>query len=331
MYILLVGGPFAEFVILRVLLRELLRVRIGFVGITDYDIVPPAILAGLATLYTFHSIRPLKLRFSARWLAFHLFMLSLFLIPPLAGWATFAAGSLPYWLWFVTGVVFVASSPFIFCSPAYFLNHPRRALLWPALGICLCKVVGVHVLHFLWEPAGRATGLLTFWLAKTAVPQTTLALKVVGDSTYTQLVHPLYVLAIGSGCSGLEGIFFFIFGWLFVRLFKHQYRGGTWLRFLIAGIAGMYLLNLARLFFLFNVALFSMSYFGQSVTVRLLLGLLHSSIGWVIYSAGFVYIYRRYVLAHSPLLSGERAFVYSSSRKTFLLLVFLFAFLKLYQ
>ena len=89
----------------------------------------------------------------------------------------------------------------------------------------------------------------------------------------------------------------------------------------------MYLLNLARLFFLFNVALFSMSYFGQSVTVRLLLGLLHSSIGWVIYSAGFVYIYRRYVLAHSPLLSGERAFVYSSSSKTFLLLVLLWSLL----
>jgi exosortase/archaeosortase family protein len=147
----------------------------------------------------------------------------------------------------------------------------------------LCLVTYPLILEAVWRPLAKVTEVAVFNL-----------LRVLGVGVWMgycegnlAIKHPTLNAYISMGCSGLEGIFFFLFTFALLRLFE-KHRGGHFRAAIIAvaGIGYMFLLNVVRIT-LFFVAAINLAKFGDRAQGRdFVMWAFHSNIGWILYLGG---------------------------------------------
>jgi exosortase/archaeosortase family protein len=234
----------------------------------------------------------------------HLFFLFLFVALSVIGSRDLSiVGKTYYWTWFLTGVLCIASSALILLPGSYFFKHPKRYLFFPAILISLSKLIGIHLFAPLWEPTGRFTGMLCFKFLSLFIPGLTTRVREVGAAAYTHISHPVYTIAVGNGCSGLEGVFFFIGIWCFVFLFDEElFSKVFWAVSFFAGLLFMYTLNIIRISLFYGVTFLVMKIGGQSTGMGTHLIVFHDAIGWCLYAVGLYYFYKKMAsFGKSPL------------------------------
>jgi len=105
--------------------------------------------------------------------------------------------------------------------------------------------------------------------------------------------HPSMRVSIGMGCSGLEGIFFFLCAYLLFLFFLKERP--TWKRVsltIVGGIAFMFVLNVFRIVLFFAVALAINAVSVEPEGRAFFKWAFHQNIGWVLYFIGIALFLR---------------------------------------
>jgi len=129
-------------------------------------------------------------------------------------------------------------------------------------------------IYKLWPLFSKIVGGASFFLLNLVVPATTLSITGSGEPF---LALPNFRAVIGAPCSGIEGIALFSLLFVIFALYNWKYlnKKKVGLLFLI-GIAGIFVLNILRVFILFLV--------GHFIDVKLAAGVFHTNLGWILYS-----------------------------------------------
>lgn len=193
-------------------------------------------------------------------------------------------------IFFTLGLAALFSALFFFIDPKKLIYRLRAAgsrSFYAILGLLLLFCYP-NVLKMAWTPIATATGHCVMSL---------LGLFGVGvrysPQYYLTLAHSDLSARISAACSGLEGIFFFLFFYLLVRTFES--KRSHW-RFealsLCVGTLYMFLLNTIRIALFFGVSLYLARSWAPEEGVRFFNSTFHSNIGWVLYFGGLILFFQ---------------------------------------
>jgi exosortase/archaeosortase family protein len=187
-----------------------------------------------------------------------------------------------------SGVLIGLTTATLGCS--FFLFHSFRSLrtcyakygvggIFPFLATFVL-VTYPHVLEQFWPPLSASTAACCGWLlTRFGVPA---QLSSTGERF--MLWHPHFAASINMGCSGLEGIFFFLFALSVVASFKEKLREPPrFITALIVGLALMFVLNVLRISSFFSFAVFLENKVAQQQGEKFFEWAFHENIGWMLY------------------------------------------------
>lgn len=100
------------------------------------------------------------------------------------------------------------------------------------------------------------------------------------------LAHRDLRIYIGMGCSGLEGLFFFLLAFSAYLTFEQLKAPRKMISGALLGVAGIFVLNLVRIALFFIVGVYLNRNWGVNVGTELLVWAFHENIGWVLYFIG---------------------------------------------
>jgi len=131
-----------------------------------------------------------------------------------------------------------------------------------------------------------------------------------GLKYYIFLEHPSLRSYISAGCSGLEGIFFFIT--LFSVILMFDRKSTNWkaaFSVYLAGIVYMFALNIIRIVFFIVTALWLCNHINNPTGLYYFVWGFHANVGWLLYFTGILLFFaalRRYPLTFGgpPKVSG---------------------------
>jgi exosortase/archaeosortase family protein len=302
--LVLLAVPCIQFLSLRYWLHSILGLRIGYVGMTDYDFVPPSLIAFFVLLHCLEEEQPLQLRFNKIGAAVNFLLVSLFIV-----WSSFLGESLeiksgaPFLVWLGLAFATISSGLFFWVRPAYFIFHPLRFLMGPAFLIATSKISTRYLFDTWWHPMANLTAKSAYHVL--SIFTSVVELKsdqVAGGQVWQVLAHPLYQVSIGFGCCGLEGIFFFLAVATMILMARWKDFGlGRGALFVGLGIVGMYWTNVFRIVVVDLIGMGLVLSVGAETAAQWVDLFFHVAVGWVIY-AGFLC---SYFVAWSLMLRQE--------------------------
>lgn len=297
--LLVLSVPVVETWALRRQIHHSFGASVTQIGIHASDIYVPAGVIGLVAFWALQRKAPLTVMFRIHGLLLNgtLFFLSLALA------ASFA--SLPR-TGFLIGIGIVAlllfcaltfsSAFFVFLSPEELRKRVGEFRFYAVLAIlgALLLVSYPIILETSWSPLSHATGYLVSAVLNLLGLKVTYLVR----ASEFEILHPKFYATISMGCSGLDGIFFFLFGYLFLGSIDPGIFFGfhsVWISLL--GVLMMFSLNLFRISLFFIVAVALSHSVSTDAARNFILWAFHANIGWVLYfvGLGFVYhnLYRR--------------------------------------
>ncbi len=257
------------------------------IGIYSRDIYLPVLLAAILAIAKMYRTKPLEFRLQPNTIAVNLatlVFLSLALIHH--DWLVQRIGSGPVVAWLIAGaIVMTLSGLTVFTAFPELLGRVRAfgSRLWYLVGALGLLFTYPYVLAAGWPYLVKLTGysvLAALKLLSFDVTRFDIANSI-------GIHHPVLRASIGMGCSGLEGIFFFLFAFLLVRLF-----GGTQASYsrtakiVSAGVLFMFVLNVFRIVLFFGVAVFINRYSSHPGGRAFFVWAFHQNIGWILYLVG---------------------------------------------
>lgn len=290
----LVFIPLLEFLFMRVLLHRGMQVKIGFWGMTDGDILFPGMFAFFLMVFSLGRAKPLTLGFQKRETIAHTLFFTLFMI------ATISFGSLresfpTFFLpvWFALALTTFLSALFIWVSPSEILCHPNRRVLIPCLLVAGSKLISSHLLLPLSNQLLTLTSKVTFTFLSPFFSSLSLNEIYAGPNRFMRIEHPLHTLAIGIGCSGIDGIALGLFALLVsCTLAARRYSVSEWFFIMVASIPYMALVNVLRMIVLFLIPVVVVSIFGTFPhAARVVFMRVHDLLGWVSFTIGLFFFY----------------------------------------
>ncbi len=186
-------------------------------------------------------------------------------------------------IWADLGVLTLGSSLIIFLDLAA-LVHRIKKYAWEALfGLFAGSLFYLFHLsiHYLWPFLSTAVTFIVYTLLNLMGLGMTM-----GTDQYT-LSHPLFSAKVAAACSGLEGIFLFIF--LFSLILIVDWGSYTLKKALLIyclGILFMFFLNVLRVTIFFTAAIWATQQWGQGEASQLFVWFFHANVGWVFYLIG---------------------------------------------
>ena len=192
------------------------------------------------------------------------------------GWPLFAA------LWFIFAILALGSSFCVFVKPSSLYKKLRAHPYETGFGIlaglsqALYEFINGNLWPYLASPttlAVRGVLFLSGLPTESARP--------------TEIVHPIFGARIGRGCSGFEGVFFFIFVFCILAMLDWKKFSLRRLSALFAsGILLMVALNILRIALFFALGIWLSIKLGKSKAAEWFIWTFHSHAGWLLYFVG---------------------------------------------
>lgn len=283
-----------EFSFGRFYLHSILKARIGFVGLTDSDILFPGILTCFLLVFSLTLNQGAPLELQRKTLLLHgvlavvTLFTTLFFVPLRAQFGTYFM--VP---WFGLWVATLGTSFFLFVAPSWWASYPNRFVLFPAFMLALSKLASTYLLKPITQPMQKISSLAAFGILKLFSSGVSFVEFHVGAKTFFQLRHPAHTLAIGTGCSGLDGIVLISLALLVTwSLDPRKVSRGSWFTIFLIGIFYMFGVNLLRLLLLFSTPVIYDHFWGEVPRMLpLLLGQWREFAGWVMYWGAVLVFY----------------------------------------
>ncbi|MBI1860442.1 MAG: hypothetical protein HYR96_05955 [Deltaproteobacteria bacterium] len=284
--------PLTEFLLFRFWLHSILKIQIGFPFLTDYDFVCPGLLAFFILMIRLQEGEPLRLKWQGHQALAHAALVGIFVGLSLLYPFLKTAGLVG--LWYGAAAVALGSGFFVFVEVRYYFARRNWCRVLAAIPIASSKVIARQVFSVLWVPAMHVTGTLVYGALRpifSNLSRTTYLTH--RQEEYVHVSNGTYTLAIGVGCSGLEGVGFVAAALLFtLMLDPKRLTPFSWVNCFLVGILGFYLLNVLRLSLVFSLATLLLKYWGHDVAMITALALVHDSMGWLLHGLGFLILYR---------------------------------------
>ncbi len=279
--------PCLEYGGLRYFVRHILGIRLGFRFGTDYNLVFPALLGAALYLGYLHERGVLNLRLRPPALRRNLLLLAIFAAATFWWRAhiSYSGSRLGMGLWFATAAAVLLTSSFVFIRASELF--PRR--FWPVLAgaglVTACDSLALLYLTPIAQPLTRATTTICAWVLAPFMP----SLQGGQVADYSLLMHPRFTIAVGNGCSGLEGMLLLLAVFLFYVFTRPgQLRRGQVCLYSLAALAFMFLVNVARMAVFLAVAIWATRRWGGETGLTVILTLFHNLVDWIVYSIAFV-------------------------------------------
>ena len=204
-------------------------------------------------------------------------------------------------IWSDLGILTFGSSLLIFLDLEVLFQQIKR-YPWEALFSVFAG--GLFYLfdlsiHYIWPFLSSAVTMIVYQLLRL------LGFDMfMGADQYT-ISHPLFSARVAAACSGLEGIFLFIFLFsLIVIVDWGSYSVRKALLIYLLGILYMFLLNVLRVMVFFAAAIWATKQWGEGQASQLFVWFFHANVGWIFYLIGialFFSILFRFMQKQKPL------------------------------
>lgn len=281
-----------DLVVLRLFLKHVLQLRLGFPGFTDYELLFPAPLGFLAFLWTVDQNRGLKWAYSIKKIGLHVSSLLFFLILSLV--LKSQTSPLLVVSWWVGLVLILATGFTLFVNLGQLFKSGAISAIAPSLLMVFSLVIYFIVGGDLFEST------ILIWSKCLQSVLALLGFESVSVYPFTKMVqvyHPDWAIHIGEGCAGFDSLLFFMGGFcLFAPLYWKLFRTRSWIGFFFLGIAFFTFLNFFRIIFLFSLGLFLMRFLPKAEAISLTLNLFHVHLGYLLYALG-LFTYFQVILA----------------------------------
>ncbi len=301
--ILLLFLPCFEIYLLHSMVHHVFGPNNVYLGFYSRDVYIPLMIGVAVCLDIMHRRRPFELRCDFLIAAINIFLFCC-LATALVSWDSIVMKMGPAWPTaglIVGAYLLVPTSFFVFLPWKGFLARLRPLTLhWLSLiasfGM-LCFYP--RILTALWVWLGPWTGAAVFHLLRAMG----LNVTKVAVTYNIRVFHPDLIAAIGMGCSGYEGIFFFLFAYSLFRVFQSNQRSALRNAAVIgAGVLFLFALNILRIagFFYFAVRQNQLSGNGGDF----FLWAFHENLGWFLYFAGIWFFFSLLIRdgsTHQPL------------------------------
>ncbi len=275
-----------EVAALRLILHSVLRLEIGWVGMTDFDIAIPMMVSLFISLLVLSQTGELKLKIQKPILYCNIALIASFLILS-SMLPQIGVSPLIHGIWVFLLLAVFLSSLCVWVAPSFYVSNSNNWVVFPALMLAISVVVYQHYYEVMWPSLIPLTGKASCAVLK---PILGGALKCSMNSSMDMLLREKYFWAdIGAGCSGMEGQLFFIISFLILlSLYGKKVGIIEWSIFLISGPIVIFWANILRIvvFFLIGAISVRTSYFNFGRTTMLFL--FHSHAGWVLYSSAIL-------------------------------------------
>ncbi len=293
-------APVAQYAFLRLFLREVVHLRIGWSLFVDWDLFVSVPCAYFVVFYCLDSAKKVSLSFSLKRslvnLAFLAGVISYsFLIRNPE--QSYSVVSLVAWWGLVLASLVTAF--FVLVPPAFFISNPKRVVLIPGFLIAFSVVIQNYFVKMIWESVGPRMMNLSCWSLK-GMMGSEMQCEFY-HAKYLVLHHPLITAFIGEGCAGFDGLMLFLSLFLlFYANDKKYFSKSQWLFYTLFGVMMMYIVNIFRIVSLFLIGA-SVSYvWGKYWGMRVMIQVFHLHMGWVLYALA-ISAYFKLVTHRKPL------------------------------
>lgn len=201
--------------------------------------------------------------------------------------------------WILVSALIIGSSLFAVIPISYFFRHAERRLILGAIIVGSSNLIGL-LLSVLHAPLVRLSGSLSY-LSLSALFKNLSMTEAFTEKhgLFVQITSPsIYTIAIGGGCSGLDGIVLVLCVIGFLLLARGRdlpFVSQATLLLLGAGL--MFLANVFRLTLLFSAMCFSLLKLGRGPTLEWVFPVLHSYLGFVICAVVLIFMYKLFLKA----------------------------------
>lgn len=280
--------PFIELIALRIYLHHFLKLRIGFIGMTDFDFLLPLPIASFFLVYAWEGGKKGSLPFREKKNFSNLFFVFCFLLLN-HSYAEILNFS-PFFLKLVWHGLLLAvflSALCIFLPFSYYNQQSKRWMWVPFVLIASVFPLSMNFFSFLWPAFSFFTyQCVKFFVGLFFGQSVAISLS---PSNYLVMEHAFLKVRIGQGCIGLDGIFLFTFVCLlFFCLRRKAFSGLQWGMIYLLGILGMCLMNIFRILFLFSTGISLYRNLGSEAGRVIFTTLAHTHVGWILYLSALV-------------------------------------------
>jgi exosortase/archaeosortase family protein len=141
-----------------------------------------------------------------------------------------------------------------------------------------------------WTPLSEWTAYCTWRLLQLSGSD---VMKVQSDGNIT-ILHRRFYASINMGCSGLDGIFFFLYSYiLWTVIDRAKPSSVVVVVSIVTGCLMMFLLNVVRITAFFALAVALQKNLGVTRSTDLIMWLFHANVGWILYLAAVWLFFRR--------------------------------------
>ena len=299
--------PVIEFVLLRLFVHFVLSIRLGYAIGTDFDFIPQAALALLVLIYALARAQAPTRRWDRKVAIAHFSALGLFAIATTVG-KSYVSYEHPVLLsaWFLFAFAILTSAVFLFIPSRFFFRNPNRYLILPAAFIATTNLITRTLFEPLWDPIARISSRLAFAVILLFVPHAHYAeshaqIQLARWDTFHHIASQNLEMVIGRGCSGLDGIFIFLF--LFgvaYLLVPRRFSKSHWAALALCGCLFMFSVNAVRLVAFFLLSISFLEWKETMVWTAYAPAVLHTFAGWALDAAGLALFFSRVFPEYRP-------------------------------
>jgi exosortase/archaeosortase family protein len=295
--------PLLEIFWLRHCVHQAFGPNLLSLGIHATDIYVPLLLGAALVFYKLRQSNRLPLVWQARtgWLNALFLLLTTGLVQSFDRiYVSFAhAEILVSGIFLLAGLTF-GTSLFLALSPRT-LREALRPYSY-RIGYGFIAILGLIyypvVLDRFWPSLSQATSTLcAIVLQLLGIPIVELT-----QGKVISLWHPRFCAEMVMGCSGLEGVFFFLFSfWLLQVFHTHKTTVERAVGLTLGGCLFLFALNVLRICLFFSAAVFLEKYVASQTSRNFFEWVFHANVGWILYAFGIHLFFQRFCRPTYPL------------------------------
>ncbi len=288
-----------EIFVCRTTLHAFLGSNLLVMGIYSRDVLWPLIFAIISFLILLDQIGGFRISLNLKVLLLNLFALLIELATVFHfDRLSVEIGSGPLVALLITvGVLISITALFVCIDPIVFQGGIRKkpSLMFGTLAIMGAMTSYERMLEANWRWMGNLTGHAVYYFLKAVGLAVTLE-----TGRAISLRHSLFSATIYQPCAGLEGIFFFMFVFLFLLMSEgDRYRPMVCISVFICGLLYMFFLNVIRIAVFFYAAISMTNRFGSGSATKVFVGAFHNNIGWLLYVIGLFLFFHAIARVHT--------------------------------
>ncbi|NBX76859.1 MAG: hypothetical protein EBQ92_09915 [Proteobacteria bacterium] len=294
--LIMMALPVIELVGLRLYFHQVLGLKLGFPGFTDFELILPAPLGFFALLLALEKAKKLDLKFQPLALILNLISVSCFVAVTLSQGLSI--------LWLALLLTTIVSAFCVCIRPKDVYQNPNVWALGPSLIMVFSLVLYMKYGESLWlSTVSYLEGLIKGVLALMGND----LVEVSAFRNRMRIHHPVITVYLGQGCGGFDGLLFFLAAFsIFAPLNWELFKPLTWFKNCVLGLFFFLILNAIRIVSLFSLGVIAGQWWGRDFALKVIMGVFHTHMGYLLYAFGIGLFFNTLIVASQRRKASQK-------------------------